>query len=219
MPAVVLRFRTFSKTPFDVFFKSVLSAIQSTIFLSTFCSSYQGVVCVQREILDLFNLGDHRFSYYVAGLISSLAILIERKSRRSELALYALPRAVDSIYLILSHHKLVAPVPQGELLLFMLSMGFCMFFYEHDRDSMSPIMAKVLERFLPTNETLESMRRSQSYGFFSDRTSSSQNLKVKDREDDDEDDDGHSKKSKNNSNAPKSKTESELSLSGSTLIP
>lgn len=92
VPAVVLRFRKFSKKPGDVTFTSILSALQSTAFLATLCSSYQGFVCIQREIVEFLKWKDHRLIYYVAGLFSCSAVLIERKSRRSELALYAFPR-------------------------------------------------------------------------------------------------------------------------------
>ena len=44
---------------------------------------------------------DHKLSYWLVGLVAASAILIERKSRRSELALYTLPRAADSLYEIL----------------------------------------------------------------------------------------------------------------------
>lgn len=36
-----------------------------------------------------------------AGFLASLSLLLEKKSRRSELALYVLPRALDSLFLTL----------------------------------------------------------------------------------------------------------------------
>ena len=52
-------------------------------------------------------------------------ILGEKKSRRSELALYALPRALDSIYQIFVDYRLAFALPGhvGEVLLFCGSMG------------------------------------------------------------------------------------------------
>jgi len=40
---------------------------------------------------------DHKLVYWVVGFLASWSILVEKKSRRSELALYAFPRGVDSI--------------------------------------------------------------------------------------------------------------------------
>ena len=94
-------------------------------------------------------LKDSKFLYWFAGAVASLSILIERKSRRSELALYAFPRGADSLYMILYDHQLVFKVPQGEQLLFAISMAVIMFFYENDRKSLSPLVTKLMERFLP----------------------------------------------------------------------
>jgi hypothetical protein len=58
----------------------------------------------------------HNFHrYYVAGFLTSASILLERKSRRSVLALYVFPRAVDALYTVLYHRKLVVSVPFGEV--------------------------------------------------------------------------------------------------------
>jgi hypothetical protein len=73
---------------------------------------------------------DHKLMYWLAGLVASGAILIERKPRRAELALYVLPRAADSLYQIMVHHRLLARLPQGEAVLFAAGMGVLMYFYE-----------------------------------------------------------------------------------------
>jgi len=52
---------------------------------------------------------DHKLVYWVVGFLASWSILVEKKSRRSELALYAFPRGVDSIYEILYDHKVRLP--------------------------------------------------------------------------------------------------------------
>ena len=61
-----------------------------------------------RKLLDM-NFADlhsdHKLVYWIIGALSSLSLLIESKSRRSELALYALPKGVESIYHILSDHN------------------------------------------------------------------------------------------------------------------
>ena len=150
VPQVVLHFQKFIKNPLDTVWKSLASAIQSTAFLSTFCGGYQFfVVCIQRPLLDLLNWSDHKFWYYIAGCFASFSILIERKSRRSELALYAFPRAADAMYQVLYDRQLVFSIPQGEVLLFCLSMGFLTMFYENDRASLSPFVINVFGRFLP----------------------------------------------------------------------
>lgn len=149
IPSIVLRFSNFVRGPGGVVVRSIQSALQSTAFLSVFCSSYMGVICLQRALIEPRKIKDHKLWYYLAGVISSMAILIERKSRRSELALYAFPRAVDSLYMILYDHQLAFRVPQGEVLLFCSAMAAVMWSYENQPNCLSPLVVKLLDRFLP----------------------------------------------------------------------
>lgn len=68
---------------------------RSLLFIGSFVSLYMGSACVLRSCCPTFN---HRSVYFLFGLVSSLSIFIERKARRSELALYTLPRGVDSLF-------------------------------------------------------------------------------------------------------------------------
>lgn len=63
-----------------------------------------------------------------AGLAASGSILIEKKSRRSELALYVMPRAVDAFVLALTKKRWVPSVKFGEVILFSLCMGGLMYY-------------------------------------------------------------------------------------------
>jgi hypothetical protein len=49
-----------------------------------------------------------------AGLVASGAVMIEKKSRRAELAMYTAPRAIDSLLLTLTHRKWVPSLRFGE---------------------------------------------------------------------------------------------------------
>ena len=56
--------------------------------------------------------------YWVAGGISALSVLLEKKARRGELALYVLPRAGDSLWYILVNRHLLPDIKNAEVLLF-----------------------------------------------------------------------------------------------------
>lgn len=58
---------------------------------------------------------DHKLVYWVAGGISALSVLLEKKGRRSELALYVLPRAVDSWWYILVNRHLLPNIKNAEV--------------------------------------------------------------------------------------------------------
>ena len=63
-----------------------------------------------------------------AGLAASGSILIEKKSRRSELALYVMPRGVDAFVLAMTKRRWVPSVKFGEVILFSLCMGGLMYY-------------------------------------------------------------------------------------------
>lgn len=54
--------------------------------------------------------------YWVAGGIAALSVLLEKKARRSELALYVLPRAGDSLWYILVNRHLLPNIRNAEVL-------------------------------------------------------------------------------------------------------
>lgn len=53
--------------------------------------------------------------YWIAGLFAALSVLLEKKNRRAELALYVLPRAADSLWYILVHRRLLPQIRHAEV--------------------------------------------------------------------------------------------------------
>ncbi|ETW00129.1 hypothetical protein, variant 1 [Aphanomyces invadans] len=144
VPRVVLRFHRFLKSPVTTLMKGMLGGFRSTAFLGTFVALYQATVCVQKALFRT----DSKATYFVAGLVASTSILLEAKSRRSELALYVLPRALDLLYITLRDKRVLSDMPYGEVILFACSMGTIMFCYEHEKQHLSPFVERLLDRFL-----------------------------------------------------------------------
>eukprot|EP00924_Labyrinthula_sp_SR-Ha-C_P008971 snap_masked-scaffold_2-processed-gene-8.13-mRNA-1 protein AED:0.06 eAED:0.09 QI:0/0/0/0.33/1/1/3/0/577 len=161
VPAVILRYSSFTKAPVMILIKSFKSSIMSTLFLSLFCAIFQLVVNIQRVFIQKTNKSDSKYIYWLAGLISSSTIFLEKKSRRSELALYALPRAADSIYLILTSRNLIKGLPYGEIYLFSISMGAIMYFYENHNHTLSPLLSKLLSRFLHHDIVIQKLEKEE----------------------------------------------------------
>ena len=63
-----------------------------------------------------------------AGVVASCAIFIEKKGRRSELALYVLPRAIESLYETLQRRRVLPRLPYWEVALFAVCMGRLMYY-------------------------------------------------------------------------------------------
>ena len=59
---------------------------------------------------------DHKLVYWAAGGLSALSVLLEKKVRRGELALYVLPRAGDSLWYILVNRHLLPNIKNAEVL-------------------------------------------------------------------------------------------------------
>lgn len=66
--------------------------------------------------------------FAITGVIASCSIFIENKSRRAELALYVLPRAVESLYETLLRRRVLPRLPLWEVALFSLCMGRLMYY-------------------------------------------------------------------------------------------
>jgi hypothetical protein len=65
------------------------NGIQSAGFMSTYVFLFQIILCVQRNLMDAGVIKDEwRFSFWLMGFLSAASIFIEKKQRRSELALY-----------------------------------------------------------------------------------------------------------------------------------
>eukprot|EP01129_Flabellula_baltica_P011583 TRINITY_DN5107_c0_g1_i1.p1 TRINITY_DN5107_c0_g1~~TRINITY_DN5107_c0_g1_i1.p1 ORF type:complete len:453 (+),score=61.26 TRINITY_DN5107_c0_g1_i1:37-1359(+) len=144
MPLLLLRFRKLLTQPLSELKYFVKSTIQSTAFISAFVGLYQTVICAHRSVASV----DNRFIYYIGGLVASLSLLIEKKSRRSDLALYALPRGLDSLYLTFQDKKFLSTVPYGDALLIALGMSGIMYCYDYERDTLSPLIQTIIKKLL-----------------------------------------------------------------------
>ena len=150
VPMFVLRFWAVVRHPVDSLLRGCWSVTKSTSFLSSFVSLYMFLICMQRRAVTQ----DHRAIYWIAGFISSWTILLEQKSRRSELALYVLPRTLDSLIMTMQHRKLLSTTPHAEKLLFCLGMSSMMYYREFHSDTMSPLLKRVLNFFVPSYKSL-----------------------------------------------------------------
>lgn len=142
VPVLVFNTNAFMRKPLKSVSRSLLNAVQSTAFLSTFVSIYMGAVCLHRKL----DLPDHKLNYFVVGLLSGCSLLVEKKSRRSELALYVMPRAIDALFLSMVDRRYLPSIPHGEVALFSICMGSLMYYYDHERDTVAPFVHALIRR-------------------------------------------------------------------------
>ncbi|PON71066.1 Mitochondrial inner membrane translocase subunit [Parasponia andersonii] len=144
VPFVVLHLQKFMDAPARTCWLAVKGAVRSTSFLSAFVGIFQGVICLHRKVASK----DHKLVYWIAGGLSALSVLIEKKARRGELALYVLPRAGDSLWYILVNRHLLPDIKNAEVFLFCVCMGGIMYYLEHEPDTMAPFLRGLIRRFL-----------------------------------------------------------------------
>lgn len=132
--------------PANTMWTAFLGAVRSTAFLASFVSSFQAVVCTERNLFT--QKSDSGLLYMLAGFVASLSLLVEKKSRRSELALYVMPRALDSLFLTLTQDKWVPSIHLGEVALFSACMGALMHYHNQEPDTMAPLVRTIIARIV-----------------------------------------------------------------------
>ena len=155
VPTIVLKFNKFMRKPFSTLAHSTISALRSTSFLSGLCGSYLGIILVQRFFLRQFGARDYKFIYWAAGFMSGWSILQEEKHRRSELALFAFPRAIDSLFRITMEYTFTEclstqALHRCQVFMFCVSASVivCLYETESTRTCLSPLVVTILNRFL-----------------------------------------------------------------------
>ena len=99
--------------------------IRSSLFLSVFVATFRFVLCHSKNLRGKVD----RWNVILSCLTCSLAILFEPASRRSEIAMYLVPRALESLWKQQVIAGRVTSVKYGEELVFAISMAMIMYCY------------------------------------------------------------------------------------------
>ncbi|KAJ3404298.1 hypothetical protein HDV05_007240 [Chytridiales sp. JEL 0842] len=154
VPMFVLKTRQLLKTPVKITAKGLFNAVRSASFLSALVSSYQALVCMDRDLIRKGRLAkDNKYLYYWIGFLScGGSIFIEDKRRRSELAMYILPRGVDAFYQALYNRRWIIHIPYFEVFMFSVAMGLVISFLQTEPENLSGVVYNLLRR---VNLTIE----------------------------------------------------------------
>jgi hypothetical protein len=133
--------------------KTLLSAAQSSTFLASFITVIWSVICFSRNT---FNRFDGPIGPALGTFFCGFSILIEIPSRRHQLALYCLPKAIDSFLGInipaRIMEKYAKQIPIIQTFAFSSSLSFMLRNYRMDVGSVSPTVRTLFRFFLSTNE-------------------------------------------------------------------
>lgn len=129
-------YRSLSIQIVEVFVKFLQNLIRSSVFLSLYCTLGWSSVCFVNQNINLKN-GPYIPSRIGLSL-GGLGTLIEAKGRRMELALYCLPRALESAWKDLVLHGWVKNIPNAEVALFCVATSIITAVFKRQPDAIRP---------------------------------------------------------------------------------
>jgi hypothetical protein len=155
VPMLVFKLAKLYRAPATTLTRVLVDTVRSSAFLGTFVAVYQYAACTQRNLLSFLPFPmagwDNKYLYGLYGTLSSTSIFMEHKGRRSELALYVLPKAMESIIRIMVDKRWMFRLRHPNVVMSCLAMGILMSFYQTDPDTMSPWLRGLMVRILGRN--------------------------------------------------------------------
>ncbi|KAF9946965.1 hypothetical protein BGZ65_009250, partial [Modicella reniformis] len=144
---LVFQHKRLLNNPKEVAYRYVQSTLRSCLFLTVYVLGAFSTPCVLRRILRKESL----FIYLFNGILSGLSVLIEAPGRQMELALYCLPRALETVWNMMLKRGMVRNIRNGDVMLFSASMGVLMTLYQNDPSVINKHYLTVLTRVFGRN--------------------------------------------------------------------
>jgi len=141
LPLIFWRFPSLRRDPTGQIGKTLVASMRSAAFLGTFISSIWSAICLLRNLLQQ----DTIYGPMLGSFLCGFSLLIEKKTRRMELALYCLPRAMYSFYVKANQKGYLPYINNFETGLFAASCGTFLLFHEHHRSFMKPSFNSFLD--------------------------------------------------------------------------
>ncbi|WVQ96654.1 hypothetical protein IAU59_003760 [Kwoniella sp. CBS 9459] len=151
IPMLVLRRHHVKRDPLRMIARAIWGITRSCSFLGVFVAIYQVLFCLRTQSIEqgwgggwLRTALKRKETFWLMGFSTCLSLLVEEKKRRAELAMYVLPRALESAWSSARKRAWVPIVPFGETILGAAAMAMVMDAYKHQPDAMSGIVKKLL---------------------------------------------------------------------------
>ncbi|KAI8603337.1 hypothetical protein EDD21DRAFT_369367 [Dissophora ornata] len=144
---LVFQHKKIVTNPTDSVKRYVKSTLRSCIFLTVYVLAAFYVPCISRRIFRR----ETNLNYLLNGIVAGFAVLIEAPGRQMELALYCLPRALETTWKLMMKRGLVKNIPNGDIALFCASMGVMMTLYQNEPSVINKHYLTVLTRVFGRN--------------------------------------------------------------------
>ncbi len=142
VPALIFKPKQFFKNPTKYLERIITNSLRSTCFIGTYLGMFQSGMCL---FYNLFPLKSNKYYTFLLGGVCGTSILLEQKSKRSELAMYSFPFAINSVYLIMMDHGKMFKIPYFDVVLCSASFSVLMGLYQIEPNHMSPFLYKIMK--------------------------------------------------------------------------
>ncbi|KAJ7214719.1 hypothetical protein B0H12DRAFT_1155024 [Mycena haematopus] len=170
VPSLLLRWRTLRTDPVSFLTRVSVGSLRSSAFLGAFVIICQGVFCIRHNIYEglmaaplssplrrllpqrVIDLLISKGSWWFSGFATGLALFLEDHRRRAELAMYVLPKGLESLWVVARGHGLIWHTGNwGEGVLAGVGMAMVMTTYQNDPQHLSGLVRKILYQFIGPN--------------------------------------------------------------------
>ncbi|XP_052886074.1 uncharacterized protein LOC108484133 isoform X2 [Gossypium arboreum] len=133
IPALIVHRQDLLKRPSTILRKGIVGTARSSLFLSAYCTSAWLWTCLLFRLFRRCNIPMVAMGTFPTGL----ALAIEKKSRRIEISLYCLARAIESFFTCMAD---IGYLPQStnlkraDVVIFSLSTAIIMHCYAQERE-------------------------------------------------------------------------------------
>lgn len=141
LPLLLFRYRKLAKAPGPTLQHLLASILRSSSFLSTFVVIIFFWICMIRKI----SKSESSFGTFLGCFTCGFSIFLERKSRRREMCLYVIHKAIESIW---AKHLNNLSIRGGATALFSISMGYLLSAYRHEPRAVRPAARGLIGFFL-----------------------------------------------------------------------
>lgn len=133
IPALIVHRQDLLKRPYTILGKGLLGTARSSLFLSVYCSSAWMWTCLLFRIFKRCNVPMVAMGTFPTGL----ALGIEKKSRRIEISLYCLARALESFFTCMADTGYLTQstkLKRADVVIFSISTAIIMHCYSQERE-------------------------------------------------------------------------------------
>lgn len=156
VPAIFLRMRSFRRSPLKVATRSLVGSLRSSSFLGFYVAIWHSLYTLLQSLRSRIDSGSIELPDWLRvlamsttpqwafGFATCLSLLVEHSRRRTELAMYVLPKGMESAWSVARKRKWIPLVPGGDVLLTGTALSLLMGTYSQNPKHLSGFVRRVL---------------------------------------------------------------------------